>query len=841
MNPLDALTQSGGNTALLDPPDGNAQQGQEHTPDTPMQGKPDDNSSGLNKEDQSRLMQLVRRYCEQWAPVRRQLLERCLENFEFFKGNHFTSFNPDAFEFFDGISALNKSHAEDSDDRDLYKFCNNLYQMLATAFVAALSPQLPKSVYIPQNAEYLQDVTTAKTAQILIDIVERKNREKALLKQQLLYLFMCGCYFRHTRYIVSADRAGTHKEPVYGYQEAELIPDRHVCDQCGQVTPANSVGMLMGPQCQHCGAQLDQSGFFPAETGTALTQVGTKEQPDGMVAWSTYSPLEVDADPRAKELRQTPLLKLELEIHVAELRASYPEIYDQIAAGTSTGTSDNGSLDRTFRQQVYAQADGGTRIVGDDSPTLTRAWIQPWAFDLEADRQFGERMRKLFPSGCLIVYTGETFLEAREERLTDKWTHATCHEGFGLFSPCPGDVVIPFNKRFNDISNIIHEFMDRSASGITLGNTDLIDPKALNGKPLLPGIINPIKLKGVAATGSKTLAEALFQFKFELAAEAYSYGDKLLYLGQMMSGVPPQIYGGAGDPNVQTKGGQEQQLNTSMGKLNIYWENLREEHAAADELAVKCAKDNLTDDMRDVIAEQGSEFRNQYVRIDDLQGDIHAYPDTDQGFPMTAGELRERWQQLFEMASKDPEGPIAQLFDDSTNQEQAAKSMGMPGLVIPAKAMSSKVAQNIAQLLKAEPVVDPQTGQKTPTILPDKSIDDFEVIRRDVRKYCQENCDLARTNPEGFDNVLAYLQVAVQMATAEATDTAQRALQVQQAGQPQPQQPPPPNRDKMAETVDVIDNLRTLRKLPPLGKAQSIAGQVAAATEEIKVLTSQPN
>ena len=128
-----------------------------------------------------------------------------------------------------------------------------------------------------------------------------------------------------------------------------------------------------------------------------------------------------------------------------------------------------------------------------------------------------------------------------------------------------------------------------------------------------------------------------------------------------------------------------------MGKLNIYWDNLREEHAAADELAVRCAKDNLTEDIKEVLAERGSEFRNHYVRLDDLAGNVHAYPDTDQGFPITAAELRQRWMDLMEAAAQNP---VAQaIFDDPSNQEQAATALGVPGMTVPGAAMRSKVLQ----------------------------------------------------------------------------------------------------------------------------------------------------
>ena len=41
------------------------------------------------------------------------------------------------------------------------------------------------------------------------------------------------------------------------------------------------------------------------------------------------------------------------------------------------------------------------------------------------------------------------------------------------------------------MANILHEFMDRCSSGVTLANADLIDTKSMQGKPMLPGVSEP--------------------------------------------------------------------------------------------------------------------------------------------------------------------------------------------------------------------------------------------------------------------------------------------------------------------------------------------------------------
>jgi len=842
------------------------QPSQEHTSSAPMVGDAQDpqNSGGITEDDQRALIALVRKYRDQWSANRVFLRQRCVRNLEFFKGNQYISFEPGSTQFVGGGDWFgsgigNGTHDQNADDTDIYKKCKNFFQMLCVGFIAALCPQVPKSKWMPVNAEELADVATAKAAQILIDIVERDNKEASLLKGQLLYMWNCGAAFRHTRYIVSAERVGTKKEPIYNSTETEIMPARMHCYSCGADNPAGT------QQCANCGKRMLDDSFYPPVTGPVTQQVGTEEVPQGAVVQNLYSPLEIDADPGASSLLDTPILNLEVEIHIAALRAAYPTMYKEIQASASSVLSSNGSIDRLARQQIYSQTSGQMDILSNMKPTLSRTWIQPWAFDLEDDQEFGVRMRAAFPSGCLLINTGETFLTAKEADLNKEWTWAGTHENFKMFPPAPGDVVVPFQEDYNDLSNILQEGIDRCVSGIILGNDDLIGGNAMQGKRLLPGIINGVKLKRTGAPGSMKLEDALWQFEIELKIqEAMAYCKEQMMDAQMYAMVPPQVYGGQGDPSIETAAGQKQQLGTAMGVLNIYWENLKDEHAAADERAVACAADNLTDDLQDVIEEKDG-YQNQYVRLDDLQGSVHAYADTDQGLPVSASELRQRWMDLITAAENNP--VAAAIFDDPANQEQAADAMGVSGMVVPGAAMRTKVLMVIKKLLQAEPmpVIDPQTGQPAvdpqsgqpklqPSIMPTKGIDDnpdaVKVGKQTIWQYCQDKPQIADDKPQGFQNILLYLFALIAMGAAYDVQDAQAAGAAEgtkqgaamQAAAPPPKPPPQlsPQEQNMLSLVrqDGAEAMAAQLKIAEtgkLGQGESLQAQTAAANSLIQL------
>jgi hypothetical protein len=720
--------------------------GQERTADDPQrekEHKPED----LAKEEQRQLIELVRKYKQSWFLRRRMIIKRVLKAYEFFKGNHFISFDPESFEYFDAVAAQfaasnssNNNSTSNSEDRRLYEFVTNYYQMLGFAFVAALSAQLPKTRFLPENAEREEDIATAKAASRVQEIVERQNNIKSLHKQGLLFLWMSGCYFRHTRYLVDSDLAGTHKEPKLELKKHTLMPARYSCFHCGTSVPADSgdesfgsanspQDRLKGPQflpqraksgrigdpaagespdadtgswsvsrklthCRNCGAALSEQNYFPEEDAEIPVASGAEDVPNGMVSMTLYSPLHVDAAPYAKNLRETPILNVDEEVDIAALRASYPAQWEALksAFGPIDAEAQN---ERTARQMIYSEEGSRSNFVQDLMPTLSRTWIQSWAFNAVEDKQVAMKLKQAFPKGCLLVNAGDLFLEAREARLTDEWTWTgTVQETFGLFPPAVGDAAIPVQERINDAANITHEYVDRLVAGILLVNESLVDSESLNGKPMAPGILTGVKMKQVASAAGNRLEDAIVQIKADIDSNIYSYQERLVFTAQLITGTPPQIFGGGGDPHIETASGQQQQLSTALGKLGLFWDNVREEHARAAEVAVRAASVNMTDDLVSVITDQSGQYRNQYVRLDEMQGNVHAYPETDQGFPMTFAEVKAFWERLIEFGAGGKNPYVNALLDEPTNQEQIATWTGVPGLIVPGRDMRNKSCES---------------------------------------------------------------------------------------------------------------------------------------------------
>ncbi len=196
------------------------------------------------------------------------------------------------------------------------------------------------------------------------------------------------------------------------------------------------------------------------------------------------------------------------------------------------------------------------------------------------------------------------------------------------------------------MANILHEFMDRCSSGVTLANADLIDTKSMQGKPHASRCIaNLVKLKRTGAPGTMRLATALFQLQFAIREEP-SHSRWIGFQCLDVCRRPP--------PGLR-QGWRSHAFRDFWGTaatVLLPW-------ASSAFIGITCArstpqqmnwqcdvpKNNLTEDMKEVLAEKGSEFRNHYCIVSTTSQVMCTLTQTRiRAFPITAAELRQRWR-----------------------------------------------------------------------------------------------------------------------------------------------------------------------------------------------------
>ncbi len=737
--------------------------------------------AGLTQAQQDGLKQVRELFKKQFAPARGKFVRRCLRAFEVMKNNSYVLYNQSNAAY-DTLSEIFAGQATSDSDAELYQYSNNIYQMLALTCIAALSPAVPKCRFQPADADNEDDLSIAQKASTIHAYTERQNKIKALQKLEILYLWCSGSYFAYTRHIIDANRAGVQKIPVYDMQEQEIAPSRYVCPDCGTTTSDESMSPFTQPNCPSCKSPLGQQDWYENQTATLPVKTGEEERPNGMTAMNILNGLHVSVDPEAQDLYESAILDYEIEQNVAAVRAAYPLRYKEIATGSAGagGASGAGDEARQARQSIQSPGGAAANSNGMNQGTYSRCWIQPWAFYILDDQDVADSLMALFPNGVKLVTFNDVFLQAVPERMMDHWTWCPTLKGFGMYPMGIGDAALDVQERVNDCANTLHAYMDRLAFGTILMDGDVVDVAAFTSRALTPGNVTPVNRKADQEGSSKPLESLLYQPQFHIDGHIFNYEQQLIQLMQMLSGVQPQTYGGS-DPNVQTAQGQAQMLKSAMGRMQLFWDQMREEHAARAENSVRCTVLNMDDEMRVVMdGDVTGNYRTETILASEVVGDFMAYPESDEGFPSSYEEVQARILQLLQ----DQKNPFLQaVLAEPDTQKVVARYVLPDQIKLPGDSERSRIKEIMHLLGKSEPVTaqGPNGPMMMPSILPSDDFDDFGVAVQVATQWLQEQWR-AQDQP-GFANVLAFLRICKQKAIENAAHQ-QMAAQAQQGPPP---------------------------------------------------------
>src|ERR1700735_3375254 len=130
------------------------------------------------------------------------------------------------------------------EDLPRYEFVTNIYQAFGLSLVAVLSQDVPRVRFFPSSAQAEEDVSAAKAATEVAQLVERNNRIGNLTVEEAFNLWTDGKVGAYVRYVVDGQRFGFHPETEIAAREVKIGEDVYVCPDCGEETPANisSVG-----------------------------------------------------------------------------------------------------------------------------------------------------------------------------------------------------------------------------------------------------------------------------------------------------------------------------------------------------------------------------------------------------------------------------------------------------------------------------------------------------------------------------------------------------------------------------------------------------------------------
>src|SRR5579862_5048861 len=718
------------------------------------------------------LRELVVQYREEGIVARRHEIRRIRQARLFWQGLQYAWWNPQDMTWH--LPYESKLY-DDSAAAEMprYQFVTNLYQAFGLSFISVLSQDVPATRFYPQSAQSIADITTARAASQVSELVEQNNRVQHLLTGVAFYLWTDGKIGGYVRYVADAQRFGSHDEPVIEEHYVALGDDAYVCPECGaeqgveqasacvgspsagkgsQAEACSTGGLLPPVICRDCGAALGPEHFKPAARVAVPLITGVRRVANGQEVISVVGGLELNTPVWANEMHEYPYLQWSMEVHRAKLKASYPLAADKIQMGGPIQADD-----------VYARA---TRVAiaqglptthpGDalfNLITFSRTWIRPWSFYAIEDKSTREALLALFPEGCYVAYAGETYCESRNESMDDRWRVMHALPGDGQNRPSVGDSLVQIQERYNTLSNIQAETYEYGIPPI-YADPQVLDFDALSNQTAEPAAHYPAR-----ARPGMSLADGFFQpAPAQVPPDMLRHQQDLMGpIAQFLTGLFPAVFGGEME-NVKTASGYAMARDQALGRLGLVWRRLKAFYCDVMLLAVDCFRKNRPGDVEIPFLGAGGQFEAKFIRLADLKGNLQVHPESDETFPRLKSQQRAVLQQL--MSSTDP--TIQAALTEPANLGFIKSLIGLAELVVPGDDARDKQLREIQQLLLAAPMDANHPGesgrQLLSTVPVDVLLDDHATEFEECRRWASSDAgQVARVqNPAGFANVRAH-------------------------------------------------------------------------------------
>jgi hypothetical protein len=177
------------------------------------------------------LRELEVQYRQEGIVARRHEIRRIRQARLFWQGLQYAWWNPQDMTWH--LPYESKSF-DDSAAAEMprYQFVTNLYQASGLSFISVISQDVPATRFYPQSAQSIADITTARAASQVSELVEQNNRVQHLLTGVAFYLWTDGKIGGYVRYVADAQRFGSHDEPVIEEHYVPLGEDKYVCPSC---------------------------------------------------------------------------------------------------------------------------------------------------------------------------------------------------------------------------------------------------------------------------------------------------------------------------------------------------------------------------------------------------------------------------------------------------------------------------------------------------------------------------------------------------------------------------------------------------------------------------------
>ncbi len=624
---------------------------------------------------------------------------------------------------------------EGSDETPRYQYVHNIFQAYGLSFIAVMSQDVPTVRFWPQSVNRSDDLTAAKAASDAAELIEQNNKVQELLSAVGYFLWTDGKIGGYVRYVVDGHRFGFKNEDQLEQATRKVGEDSYTCPNCQTTIPAN----MMGDICQNCGTQMSLNKAPDVQVPQVT---GTQKIPNGQEVIDIVGGLELNTPVWSREQQDFPYLQWQLEVPKAKLKSGYPLVADSIESSTQLMADDiYARASRLSLAQSLPYTHPGDAL--QSLVTFLRTWIRPWAFDELKDADIKADLHALFPDGCYVAFAGDTYCESRNENMDDHWRVLHALPGEGQNRPAVGSSLIDIQEQVNDYANIQAE-------------TQTLDFDALGSTTAEPAAWYP-----AAAKAGRSLADSFYQpTPAQVAPDMAKYQQELAGpVAQFLSGLFPAVFGGEME-NVKTASGYAMARDQAMGRIGMIWRRVKQWYADVIMLSVDCFRKNRPEDVEAPKLGANNEFEERIIRLADLKGNIQARPEADETFPRLKSQQRAVIEKM--MGAEDPY--VAEILGHPANVGIIRSLLGLSDFTIPGENERNKQLREIEQMLKEQPIQQPQIDPSMPpppmmsSVQVDDLLDNHKVEFEECQRWASDDDgqEARIQNPTGFANVRAH-------------------------------------------------------------------------------------
>ena len=464
------------------------------------------------------------------------------------------------------------------------------------------------------------------------------------------------------------------------------------------------------------------------------------------------------------------------EHHVAMVKADVPEKFKKKIKGGAAGNGQD-VYERTARISVRQ----GVSLLTQSGDTLShlvtrqQTWMRAAAFEMLEDGDQKDTLAELFPEGCRVRVDNGVYTGSWPEKMDDHC--AVCHPmpGDGQYRNAVGTSMVGVQERFNDLVNITQDTYEYGLPAAWYDD-ELYDDQAVKRQRSKPAARYPVtKRVGEALSDSIFFEPAAAVSPDMLAFMKEMMGD----LGQFLTGAFPALFGGNTGAN-DTARGIATQRDQAMGRMGIVWRPIKRFWATIIEQAIRIGAKNRVmagGDMQIAIPDEYGNVETTQVRVEELNGQVFCYPESDESFPESYSTKRANLMGLLQ--SPIAASPLVQsMVNEPDNLQVIHDAIGIEELDIPGTDSRLKALTTIQKLVDEVPVPEqvPMTGldgqqavngmtgepamqvQLKPSMQPDPQVDLLQFEIPEYRKWLNspEGQGAKQTKPDGYANVRLY-------------------------------------------------------------------------------------